>query len=54
MPKFTDTLKQALNKKNGQQHLANSDNPDKENRPAKKTTQVLAKKPPTRSAGRGR
>jgi hypothetical protein len=55
MSKLTDTLKAALDKKKGVTHVDGSDaNPTVEKKSKVKTTPPTGKKPPTRSAGRGR
>lgn len=54
MSKLSDTLKQALAKKKGVQHIENADAPATEKKARVKTTPPAGKKPPTRSAGRGR
>lgn len=54
MSKMTDLLKKALAKKQGQHHLENDDAPVIERKAGKQRAPVIGKKPPTRSAGRGR
>ena len=54
MSKLTDTLKKALDKKKGIHHLENEDATVVERKTAKPRAPVIGKKPPTRSAGRGR
>jgi hypothetical protein len=54
MSKMSDTLKKALAKKQGQHHLENDDTPVVEKKAGKQRAPVIGKKPPTRSAGRGR
>ena len=54
MSKLTDTLRQALAKKQGTNHLENEDAPVIEKKAGKQRAPVIGKKPPTRSAGRGR
>lgn len=54
MSKLSDTLKQALEKKQGIQHPENADAPTVEKKTKKISAPVIGKKPPTRSAGRGR
>ena len=54
MSKLTDTLKAALAKKQGKHHLENEDGATVENKTKVKTTPPTSKKPPARSAGRGR
>ena len=55
MSKLTDTLKRALAKKQGKPYIEGAENIVivKDSTKKKKTT-VTGKKPPTRSAGRGR
>ena len=54
MSKMSDVLKQALAKKQGTHHLEGDDVPQVERKTAKQRAPVIGKKPPTRSAGRGR
>jgi hypothetical protein len=54
MSKMSDILKKALNKKQGIHHIENEDAPAVEKKTAKQRAPVIGKKPPTRSAGRGR
>jgi hypothetical protein len=54
MSKMTDLLKKALDKKKGIHHPENDDAPQIERKTAKQRAPVIGKKPPTRSAGRGR
>lgn len=54
MSKLSDFLKKALDKKQGTHHLENEDVPAAEKKTAKQRAPVIGKKPPTRSAGRGR
>ena len=54
MSKMTDLLKKALAKKQGTHHMENEDAPVVERKTAKQRAPVIGKKPPTRSAGRGR
>ena len=54
MSKMSDVLKQALAKKQGTHHLENEDAPAAEKKASKQRAPVIGKKPPTRSAGRGR
>jgi hypothetical protein len=55
MSKLSDTLKAALDKKKGIHHVDGSDVGNTVEKKAKKAaTPVIGKKPPTRSAGRGR
>lgn len=54
MSKLTDTLKKALEKKKGIQHLDGDDVSQTEKKTGKQRAPVIGKKPPTRSAGRGR
>lgn len=53
MSKLTDTLKAALEKKKGVHHIEGSDVPATEQKVAKPKP-VTSKKPPAKSAGRGR
>jgi hypothetical protein len=54
MSKLSDTLKKALKKKQGVHHPEN-DGTAVDSKPKKvKTAPPIGKKPPTRSAGRGR
>jgi hypothetical protein len=55
MSKLSDTLKAALDKKKGVQHVDGSEvNATVEKKAKVKPSAGPAKKPPTRSAGRGR
>lgn len=54
MSKLSDTLKQALAKKQGTHHMENDETPQAEKKAGKQRAPVIGKKPPTRSAGRGR
>jgi hypothetical protein len=54
MSKLSDTLKAALDKKKGIHHPDADDAPAVEKKAKKVATPVMGKKPPTRSAGRGR
>jgi hypothetical protein len=54
MSKLTDTLKAALDKKKGIHHPETADTPAAEKKAKVKPSTGPAKKPPTRSAGRGR
>jgi hypothetical protein len=54
MSKLTDTLKKALEKKKGVHHIEGDDTPQTEKKAGKQRAPVIGKKPPTRSAGRGR
>ena len=54
MSKMSDILKKALDKKKGTHHLENEDAPVVERKAGKQRAPVIGKKPPTRSAGRGR
>jgi hypothetical protein len=54
MRKMSDLLKQALSKKQGTHHPEGDDAPQVERKTAKPRALVIGKKPPTRSAGRGR
>ena len=55
MSKLSDTLKAALDKKKGIHHPDGSDAASTVEKKTKKSpTPVIGKKPPTRSAGRGR
>lgn len=54
MSKMTDLLKKALDKKKGIHHPENADTPATEKKVGKQRSPVIGKKPPTRSAGRGR
>jgi len=53
MSKLSDTLKQALEKKQGIHHIESDGSPTVEKK-AKKTGSGPVKKPVTRQAGRGR
>jgi hypothetical protein len=54
MSKLSDTLRAALDKKRGIQHIESGDTPAVEKKTKKTAAPVIGKKPPTRSAGRGR
>jgi hypothetical protein len=54
MSKLSDTLAKALAKKQGKAHIENDDAPTVEKKVKAKPSAGPAKKPPTRSAGRGR
>jgi len=55
MSKLSDTLAKALAKKQGRNHIDGSEvNPTVEKKTRVKPSAGPAKKPPTRSAGRGR
>ena len=54
MSKMSDFLKKAADKKKGMHHLEADDTPVVEKKPGKQRAPVIGKKPPTRSAGRGR
>lgn len=54
MSKMSETLAKALAKKQGKTHVDGSDAVATVEKKTKKTTPVIGKKPPTRSAGRGR
>jgi hypothetical protein len=54
MSKMSDLLKKALDKKKGVHHPETDDTPVVERKTAKQRAPVIGKKPPTRSAGRGR
>ena len=54
MSKMSDFLKKAVDKKKGIHHIENEDAPVVEQKTAKQRAPVIGKKPPTRSAGRGR
>lgn len=54
MSKLSDTLKAALDKKKGIHHVDGSDASTTIEKKTKKAVPVIGKKPPTRSAGRGR
>jgi hypothetical protein len=54
MSKLSDLLKTALAKKQGTHHLENQDAPEVQKSTGKQRAPVIGKKPPTRSAGRGR
>ena len=54
MSKMSDFLKKAADKKKGIHHLEGDDAPVVERKTAKQRAPVIGKKPPTRSAGRGR
>ena len=51
---MSDLLKQALAKKQGTHHIEGDEAPQAEKKTAKPRAPVIGKKPPTRSAGRGR
>jgi len=54
MSKMSDFLKKAADKKKGIHHPENADMPAAEKKTSKQRAPVIGKKPPTRSAGRGR
>ncbi len=54
MSKMSDFLKQAADKKRGVTHPDSVDAPAVEKKAGKQRAPVVGKKPPTRSAGRGR
>jgi hypothetical protein len=54
MSKMSDLLKKALDKKKGVHHIEGDDAPKIEQKTAKQRAPMIGKKPPTRSAGRGR
>jgi hypothetical protein len=54
MSKLSDTLARALAKKQGKTHIENDDATTVEKKARVKPTAPQGKKPPTRSAGRGR
>jgi len=54
MSKLSDTLKRALEKKQGIHHPEADDAPAVEKKTKRSAAPVVGKKPPTRSAGRGR
>ena len=54
MSKLSDTLARALAKKHGKTHLENDEAPVVEKKAKVKPSAGAAKKPITRSAGRGR
>jgi hypothetical protein len=54
MSKLSDVLKKALDKKKGIHHPETDDATQTERKTAKPRAPVIGKKPPTRSAGRGR
>ena len=54
MSKMSDLLKQALAKKQGTHHIEGDEAPQAEKKTAKPRAPVIGKKPPTRSASRGR
>jgi hypothetical protein len=54
MSKLSDTLKKALAKKQGKPHIESADGVVVIEKPIKKKSAPTGKKPPTRSAGRGR
>lgn len=54
MSKMSDFLKKAAEKKKGVHHPEGDDAPQVEKKTAKQRSPVIGKKPPTRSAGRGR
>jgi hypothetical protein len=54
MSKLSETLAKALAKKQGRTHIENDEAPVVEKKVKVKTAPSTGKKPPTRSAGRGR
>jgi hypothetical protein len=54
MSKMSDFLKRAAEKKKGIHHPETDDTPQAEKKTTKQRAPVIGKKPPTRSAGRGR
>ena len=54
MSKLSETLAKALAKKQGRTHIENDETPAVERKVKAKTAPSTGKKPPTRSAGRGR
>jgi hypothetical protein len=54
MNKMAETLAKALEKKQGKTHIESDGTPATEVKGKKKTAPPTGKKPPTRSAGRGR
>jgi hypothetical protein len=54
MSKLSDTIARALAKKQGRTHVENGETPVVEKKAKGKPSAGPAKKPPTRSAGRGR
>ena len=54
MSKLSETLAKALAKKQGKTHIENDEAPVVEKKSKAKTSAPASKKPPTRSAGRGR
>ena len=54
MSKLSETIARALAKKQGKTHLENDETPTVEKKAKVKPSAGPAKKPPTRSAGRGR
>ena len=54
MSKMSDFLKKAADKKKGIHHIETDDTPQVEKKAVKQRAPVIGKKPPTRSAGRGR
>jgi hypothetical protein len=54
MSKMSDILKQALDKKKGIHHIEPDGNPVVEKKAKRSPAVSPGKKPPTRSAGRGR
>jgi hypothetical protein len=54
MSKLSDQIKAALDKKKGVKHPDADDTPVSEKTAKKRTQPPQGKKPPTRSAGRGR
>lgn len=54
MSKMSDFLKRAAEKKKGIHHPEGDDTPSVERKVNKATAPAPSKKPPTRSAGRGR
>jgi len=54
MSKLSETLAKALAKKQGKTHIENDETPTVEKKVKVKPAAPVGKKPPTRSAGRGR
>jgi len=54
MSKLSDTLKQALEKKKGHHHIEPDGSPAVEKKAKKTGATPTVKKPPAKSAGRGR
>ena len=54
MSKMSDFLKKAADKKKGIHHPETGETPVVERKAVKQRAPVIGKKPPTRSAGRGR